>query len=72
MSLTGNDLFMLSHITAGKVMLSLYHGERTIEDLDLVFFLDSALYTSPLADFNPYPFPVINHNCEANSFHSVL
>lgn len=68
MSLTGNDLFMLSHITAGKVMVSLYHGERTIEDLDLVFFLDSALYTSPLADFNPYPFPVINHNQEYDRF----
>ena len=28
--------------------------------------LDSASYVSSLADFNPYSFAVIKHNCEYN------
>ena len=45
---------------------------RTTEALHLVSFLDSALHTSSLADFNLYPFPVTNQSQAYNHFQRIL
>lgn len=57
---------MLSHMDAEQVSLSLTpQGEKNGSSM-LVTFLDMPYAPLPLADFNLYPFPVLN--CEYSGF----
>lgn len=69
-SLVGNTACMLSHMDAEQVSLSLTpQGEKNGSSM-LVTFLDMPYAPLPLADFNLYPFPVLN--CEYSGFQWVL
>ena len=62
-SLVGGTPFMRVVTHAGEECVLTPRGEGK-GDSTLGTFLGSAGASFPLAHFTPYPFPVINHNCE--------